>query len=286
VRGGPVSYRAEVTIGLALFSALLYGCADFFGGLASRRTRATTVVVVSQLAGVVALAIAWRFVPGHFEASDVWYGILGGVGGGLALAALYAALATGRMGIVSPVAAVIGATVPVIWGFAAGERPATTATIGVACAFIAVGLVSTDGRSRFTLREPGLVLALLSGLGIGVLYVALAAGHREPGLGRLAVVRATSLVVLASYALLRRESLRPARESVRLILLAGTLDMGANVLYVAALRNGALAIVAVLTSLYPASTVFLARVVLGERLVPVQWAGVAFAALGVALIAR
>lgn len=130
------------------------------------------------------------------------------------------------------------------------------------------------------------MLALLSGLGIGVLYVALAAGHREPRLGRLAVVRATSLVVLASYALLRRESLRPARESVRLILLAGTLDMGANVLYVAALRNGALAIVAVLTSLYPASTVFLARVVLGERLVPMQWAGVAFAALGVALIAR
>ena len=115
MRGGPIAYRAEVTIGLALFSALLYGCADFFGGLASRRTRATTVVVVSQLAGVVVLAIAWRFVPGRFEASDVWYGIAGGVGGGLAIAALYAALATGRMGIVSPVAAVIGATVPVIW---------------------------------------------------------------------------------------------------------------------------------------------------------------------------
>jgi len=133
------------------------------------------------------------------------------------------------------------------------------------------------GRSRLDGRpvallpaRTGLALALLSGLGIVVLYVALAAGDRDPGLGRLAVVRATSLVVLTSYALLRRESLRPTRGLVRLILLAGTLDMGANVLYVAALRDGALAIVAVLTSLYPASTVFLARIALGERLAAVQ----------------
>jgi drug/metabolite transporter (DMT)-like permease len=122
-------------------------------------------------------------------------------------------------------------------------------------------------------------------LGIGTLYVALARGHADAGLARLAVARAASLVLLVVYALARRESLRPASGTLPTFLLAGALDMSANVLYILATGRGLLAIVAVLTSLYPASTVFLAWAFLKERLSPSQWAGVALAACGVALIA-
>lgn len=275
-----------MVIFLGLAAAAVYGAADFVGGFASRRTPAVAVVVLSQLAGVGVLAIAWSTSPGHFYASDVLWGVAGGIGGSVGIAALYAALAVGRMGVVSPITAVVSASVPVIVGFAAGDRPPVLGIIGVAFAFVAVALVSANAETRvISLREPGLVLALLSGAGIGLLYVMLARGHRDAGYALLALVRATSVTLLVGYALLRRESLRPAPGSLRLILLAGALDMSANVLYVAATRIGLLAIVAVLTSLYPASTVLLARVFLRETLTPIQWVGVAFAATGVALIA-
>ena len=275
-----------MAIGLALAAAIVYGAADFFGGLASRRTAAAAVVVISQLAGFVVLGAAWLALPGTFYPGDIAYGIGAGIAGGTAIAALYAALAVGRMGVVSPITAVIGASVPVVFGLTIGERPSSLALAGVAAAFVAVALVSAGGETRgFSLREPGIGLALLSGLGIGGLYVLLSRGHPDAGLARLAVTRVTSVVLLVGYALLRRESLRPAPGSLRLILVAGAFDMSANVFYVLATRYGMLAIVAVLTSLYPASTVFLARVVLHERLTGLQWLGVGFAASGVLLIA-
>lgn len=275
-----------MAIFLALSAALAYGGGDFFGGLASRRTPPAAVVVLSQIAGVAVLVCAWPFAPGRFYASDIGYGIGAGIAGGVAIAALYAALAIGRMGVVSPVTAVIGATVPVVVGLWSGERPPTIVLAGVAAAFVAVALVSTNAETkRISLSEPGLGLALLSGLGIGALYVLLSLGHRDAGLARLAVARAASIAFLAAYLAVRRESLRPAPGAFPTILLAGALDMGANVLYVISTRYGMLAVVAVLTSLYPASTVFLARVVLRETLSRLQWVGVGFAALGVALIA-
>ncbi len=275
-----------MAIALALVSALVYGAADFYGGIASRRTAAATVVVLSQIAGVVVLAIAWFILPGKFYASDISWGIGAGVAGSVAIATLYAALAVGRMGVISPITAVIGASVPVVAGFLFGERPSTLALVGVTCAFAAVALISANAETRrISLGEPGVGLALISGVAIGALFVLLGHGHADAGLARLAITRVTSVVLLTSFALLRRESLRPAPGSLRVILIAGACDMTANVLYVAATRYGLLAIVAVLTALYPASTVFLARIVLDERLTRSQWIGVGLAACGVAFIA-
>jgi drug/metabolite transporter (DMT)-like permease len=264
----------------------VYGAADFYGGLASRRTPAVAVVVLSQLAGMALLAVAWVALPGKFYPGDIVWGALAGIAAGIAIAALYTALAVGRMGVVSPITAVIGASVPVIVGLATGERPGVLALTGVACAFVAVTLVSANAETRrISLREPGLAAAIVSGLGIGGLYVFLAHGHADAGLARLAVARCASLLLLIAYGRVRGESLRPAPGALPTILLAGALDMSANVLYVLATARGLLTIVAVLTSLYPASTVFLALVVLKERLTWSQWAGVALAAGGVALIA-
>jgi drug/metabolite transporter (DMT)-like permease len=290
-----------VPVTLALFAALVYGAADFFGGIASRRTPAATVVVLSQVAGAVVLAAAWSAFPGagHFYPSDALWGMAAGIAGGAAIAALYAALAVGRMGVVSPIAAVVGASVPVMTGLILGERPPSLVLAGVVLAVVAVALVSANfggdrGARRpdlaptltISFREPGFGGALLAGVLIGAVFVFLSRGHADGKFALLAVTRAVSVAFLCAYALVRRESLRPAPKSLGLILGAGALDMAANVLYVLATRTGMLAIVAVLTSLYPASTVFLARVVLNERLTRSQWAGVALAGLAVALIAR
>jgi drug/metabolite transporter (DMT)-like permease len=272
---------------LSLLAAVVYGAADFFGGLASRKTSPTLVVVLSQLSGAAVLAAAWLFVPGRFYAEDLRWGVGAGIAGGLAIILLYRALAVGRMGVVSPITAVIGASVPVAFGLFTGERPAPAALAGVVFAFVAVGLVSANAETRrLSLREPGLGYALGSGTLIGALFILISRGHHDAGFAVVATTRATSLVLLTSLLLARRASFRPAPGSLPTILGAGALDMAANVLYVAAARDGMLAIVAVLTSLYPASTVFLARVILDERLTRSQWAGVACAALGVALIAR
>ncbi len=271
---------------LALVSATVYGAADFYGGIASRRTPPATVVVLSQLAGIVVLAIAWFVLPGRFYPSDIGWGIAAGVAGSVAIAALYAALAVGRMGVISPITAVIGASVPVLAGFLFGERPTPLAIVGLCFAFAAVALVSANAETkRISLSEPGVMPALVSGVAIGALFVLLGHGHADAGLARLAITRATSVVILCAYALLRRESLRPAKGSMRIILVAGALDMLANVLFIASTRYGLLSIVSVLASLYPASTVFLARVVLDEHLTRTQWIGVGLAACGVAFIA-
>jgi len=275
-----------LAIGLALLAALTYGAADFLGGLASRKTPAAAVVVLSQLAGVAVFLGALPFVPSRLAPPDVAWGVLAGAGGAVGIGALYAALAVGRMGVVSPITAVVGSSFPVAVGLALGERPAPAALAGVALAFIAVVLVSADARTlRLSLREPGLALALLGGLGIGLSLVALSRGSPGAGLALLAPARVTSVLLLLVWARLRRESLRTAPATLRLILPAGALDMAANILYVVATRSGMLALVAVITGLYPAATVFLARVFLHERLTTVQWAGVACATAGVILIA-
>jgi drug/metabolite transporter (DMT)-like permease len=190
------------------------------------------------------------------------------------------------MGIVSPVTAVVASSVPVAFGLLTGERPTPLALGGVALAFVAVALVSigpdVQGISK---KDPGLGLAVLSGVAIGALYILLSRGHRDAGLTVLAVTRVTSIALLVGYIAARREPLRPPAGTMRTIAIAGALDMCANVLYVLAAHRTLLAIAAVITSLYPASTVFLARLLLNERLGRVQWVGVACAAGGVAMIA-
>ncbi len=275
-----------MAIALALCAALTYGAADFLGGIASRRTPAGVVVVLSQLAGFAVLAASLLFVPSRFERADLGWGALAGIGSAVGIAALYAALAIGRMGIVSPITAVVGASVPVAVGLAAGERPALAALIGIVLAFVAVVLVSADPRTlRLSLDEPGLALALISGLGIGVIYVALSRSSPGSGVAVLAPARVVSVALLVLWARSRRESFRVAPAALGVILGAGALDMSANVLYLIATRFGLLSLVAVITSLYPATTVFLARIFLHERLALLQWAGVACAITGVVLIA-
>lgn len=284
-----------MTLLLALAAAAAYGAADFCGGLASRRTSADAVVVWSQALGLVVLLIAMPFFPGVPRLSDVVLGAFCGVGGALAVALLYRALAIGVMGVISPLTAVLAAAFPVLWALAHGERPGPLALTGIVLALVAVVLISVGAPAgnqdaplaRAPRRHPfppGVASAIAAGIAFGFFFVILAQTHRDAGLYPLLGTRVVSLGLLMLAALALRRPLRVARPGLRTIMLAGALDMTANVLYVAASHRGALSIVAVLTSLYPAGTVALAATVLKERLVRTQWLGVAAAFGGVACI--
>ena len=272
---------------LGLLAAAFYGSADFFGGLATRRSPIFAVTVISQAVGLLLLCAALPFLRGHFTTGAILYGGLGGLCGGIGLALLYHALSIGKMGVVSPITAVLAAALPVIMGLARGERFTPWEALGMAIALVAVVLISLshepDGRLEFS--TAGVKEAIASGIVLGGFYTFLALAGKDAGVYPLLSARAASTAFLALAALVSRQSIVPARASVAIIVFAGGLDMTANGLYLYASYAGYLSIAAVLTSLYPASTVFLARAVLGERLAGVQKAGVALALAGVVLIA-
>jgi drug/metabolite transporter (DMT)-like permease len=240
-------------------------------------------------------------------------------GGGVAL--LYRALATAAMSIVAPVTAVCALAVPVVVGVALGERPHTLAVAGIALAVVAIALVSredaaahaspsvdaTDGdaspaspdrpasphalgqagetaEARRARNRRGVRTAVVSGVVIGFFFTFLARTSPAAGLWPLVPARVTSVVLFTLGALATRTPLGPAPGTWRIMLAGGVLDMLANVLFLLASRGAPLSIVATLSSLYPASTVLLARVVLGERLARVQWMGVGCAAVAILLI--
>lgn len=301
-----------MAIVLGLAAALVYGAADFTGGLATRRTHALAVVVLSQAAGLVVLLVTLPFVAdGGPAGGDLARGAVAGIGGGAGVALLYRGLAVGRMSVVAPITAVGAAALPLLWGLVAGERPSPWALAGVVLALVAVVLVSAAqgsepgdvaaagpgaggvvrarpgaGGAARTGRAlgPGVGEAVLAGLGFGAFFVVLEGTSADAGLWPLLGAR-TSILVAGAAALATRTPLRAAPGQGGRIALAGVLDMGANVLYLLAARQGLLSLVAVIVSLYPASTVLLARFVLGERLGPAQRIGLTLAAAGVALIA-
>jgi drug/metabolite transporter (DMT)-like permease len=268
---------------LSLAAAIVYGAGDFLGGFATKRAPVVTVVFGSQLAGLAILAIALPLVPGTFRFVDVAYGAAAGVLGAIAVALLYRGLAVGAMGIVSPITAVLAAAVPAIYGIATGERPTAVALAGIVLALIAVVVVSFSGGVGRTAR--GVPEAIAAGLLFAAFFIVLARTSADAGLWPLVGARGVSIVVFALVALAVRVTLVPPPGARATVFFGGLFDMLANVLYVLAVHTGLIAIVAVVTSLYPASTVALAGIVLRERLSARQWIGVGCAFAGVATIA-
>lgn len=276
-------------IALALLSAIVYGTSDFLGGLASRRASTIAVVVWSQAGGLAMLAGVLPITGGHAGPNDVIWGALCGVAGAAAIALLYRGLAIGTMGVVSPISAVLGASIPLVYGVALhGERPTWVAYAGIAAALAAVVCVGAGpGTQRTRGLPPGLVEALLAGVGFGAYFILLSQTRSDAGLIPLFAARMTSVVLLlgGGWAFGGAAALSVARPALALVVFCGVLDVSANVLYVIAAHAGLLSLVAVLTSLYPAATVALAAIVLRERLRVPQWIGVALALGGAAAIA-
>ncbi len=279
---------ALVSILLALASAVAYGLSDFLGGLFSRSTSAWAVSVLAQLASAVAVAAAASTLTGSPTISQLGWGAASGVGSGLGTYFLYRGLAGGQMNVVAPLSAVGAATVPVVVGFAVGERPTTLSWIGIACALPALWLVSQGGNEAAAEAgrpESGVREGLLAGAGFGLLFVALGQVPRSAGLWPLALGQAVAAVVLVCGAARAKTSLRtlPGRV-VAGSLAVGVCAAGATVLYQLAVRGELVSVTAVLASLYPALTVLLAACLLHERMHRVQAVGLALAAGAVILV--
>ncbi|MXY26329.1 MAG: DMT family transporter [Acidobacteria bacterium] len=275
---------------LALGSAALYGAADFLGGFASRRTNTLAIVVTSQCTGLALLALLLPLLPEAAPSTrDLAWGGVAGLTGGVGITLLFRALAVGRMAVVAPTTAVCSVMIPVATSVLLGERLGGPALLGIALAIVAIVLVSRQGTAtspsvRAGALPPGVGLALPAGVAIGLFFLALAETDAQAGMWPLVAARAVSVTLLSVLARLGGRPLRMATPTARIAIASGALDMSANALYLLATRYGPLSVAVTLSSLYPASTVILARVVLGEHLNGWQVAGVACALLAVALI--
>ena len=279
---------------LALASAACYGAADFLGGLTSKRASTLAIVVVSQLTGLLQLLVAFPFLPAASpHRMDFVWGAVAGLTGGTGVALLYRALAIGVMAVVAPTTAVCAVVIPVLVAIGLGERPGFVTIVGIVLAIIAIALVSQSDHPEPVLHgqragsgASAFTLALLSGVAIGLFFVALARTTTEAGVWPLVAARAVSVSLFGAMALLASQSLRLSGGTLRIVVAGGSLDMIANLLYMIATRSGPLSVVVTLASLYPASTVLLARVVLHERLSWRQWVGVVCAMIAVMAIVR
>jgi drug/metabolite transporter (DMT)-like permease len=273
---------------LALASAVVYGMADFCGGLASRRAATVAVVTVSQAAGLVGLLLVLPLLGGDPTRTDLVWGAAAGTTGAAGLLLFYRALAVGVMSVVAPVTAVSTAALPVLGGLLLGERIGLLAALGIVLALTAVVLVAAEGglSSLLDARLGTVAPALASGVVFGVFFILLDRTGEDSGLSPLVAARVVSVLLVGTLALASGRSLRVPRLALPVVLLAGVGDMAANALFLVATQvGGSLAITGVLASLYPASTVVLAQVVLRERLAGAQRAGLAVAAAAVVLIA-
>lgn len=283
--------RGVSALVLSLIAALGYGLSDFVGGLAARRTAVLRVVLVSYPVGLVGMAAVAPLFGGTPTTSSLVYGAASGLVGGAAILWFYEALASGPMSVVSPLTSLLVAGLPLGFGVALGERPSPVALVGAGLAVVAVVLVSRQEHAavdeqtavRFTSRVAWLTLG--SGAAFAVYFVLLDRVGHGTGMWPLVVSRATATtLVLVACAVTGK--LKPGGAvPTRLALAAGALDVLANGAFLYALRAGMLSIVSVLTSLYPAATVLLARLVLGERAGWVRRIGLGLAAVAVVLIA-
>ena len=272
---------------LAVLASISYGAADFLGGLATKRGSTVFAAVVwSQATGLLLVLLAIPFLPpASPTAADLAWGAATGFFGGIGLALLYRGLAVGVMSVVAPVTAVCAVVIPVGVGLGLGERPTGVALAGVVLALVSIVLISQTGPIEPGRRAAtGVPIAIASGIAIGFFLVCLQRTGLAAGLWPLVPARIVSVGFIALCGLVARQTLVPRRESWPLVAGGGALDMVANVLYLLAVRRGPLSIVATLTSLYPAGTILLARIVLRERLRLVQQAGVACAVLAIVLI--
>jgi drug/metabolite transporter (DMT)-like permease len=273
---------------LALGAAAAYGAGDFLGGMASRRAPATAVVLWSHVVGLLLMLAAAPLVGGEVTTQALVVGAGAGLVGVAGVTLFYRALAVGAMSVVAPVAGLLSAAVPVVVGVGGGERPSTAALVGIVLALVAVTLVSRESEpaaSRQASASRGIGLALAAGLGFGLFFVALDGAGSGTGIWPLVGARLASVTLFTTLGLARVTKVAPPREAALAAAGAGVLDAGANAMYILALSQGLLSIVAVLTALYPAGTVVLARYVLCERMSRAQQAGLAFAGLSAGLIA-
>jgi drug/metabolite transporter (DMT)-like permease len=271
-------------VGFGLAASLSWGTSDFSGGMAAKRVHIFGVMTISYAVGLV-LLIALAVARGEpvAAASDLLWAAGAGLAGAAGLTAQYRALAVGRMGIVAPVAAVLGATIPVIFSAFSEGVPGSLRVIGFGLAILGVALIS---RARTAgSGADGLGLAVIAGFGFGLFFILIDQVSDDAVFWPLVAARGASFAVLLIVALSSGQTWLPSRSGLRIVLLAGALDVGGNTFFLLAAQSGRLDVASVLSSLYPAVTVILARGILKEHVTRAQGIGIAAALIAIPLIA-
>lgn len=273
---------------LAALASLLWGCSDFFGGLAAKSWVVQRVGVVMQAVSLAIITILLLIFPADPRPSDLGWGLVAGVVSAVGIVLLYRSLAIGPMHVVAPTTAVVGATSNVVIGIVGGERPSLVTMVGVCLALVAVALVgsssSTVDRSGRSSRSV-LLMAAGAGLALGVLSASFAATSPASGLYPVGVSRLVALILLGVATLVTARG-APARGdgAVGWAMGAGVADVGATICIALALQRGSLVLVGVLGALFPAVTVLLARAFLAERMGRGQLVGLVLAIAAVGLM--
>jgi len=270
---------------LGLVSAATWGAADFFGGLAAKRSPANGVVIFGHL-GSLFLLLPAAIISGEplLSPMDWLIGMLSGVAAGSGLILLYRSLADGQMSLASPVSALVAALIPVMVGFWLEGFPGYLMLTGILLALAAIWLIAQAGQINPSHLLAKLRLPLLSGILFGLFYVGIHAISSRSVFLPLVATRLGSISCLLLFTLLSRKPWLPDRSTWKYFGAISVLDTAGNLFYLLAARLGRMDLAAVLGSLYPGSTVALARLVLKERISRSQWLGVALALLALVLI--
>lgn len=269
---------------MALAAAAAWSGSDFSGGFASRRSSLFLVLGLASASGLaVTLLLALLAGEGLPSRADaIWAGVAG-VSGGLGLVFLYRGLAQGSAAIVSPTAGVVGASVPVLVGAFLEGLPDSPIMLGFMVGLVGIWMASSSGRVDERARLQNIGLALAAGIFFGGFFVTLAQVSEGHIFSPLAVTKSVQLFLTLLIVYTTR--LKPAaRSEISLAFLAGLLDAGGNALFLVAQQLTRLDVAAVLSSMYPAGTVLLSRLVTGEQVSRRQWLGVALCLAAVALI--
>ncbi|WP_225631304.1 EamA family transporter [Streptomyces solaniscabiei] len=271
---------------LALGSSLAYGCADFLGGLGARKAHVLRTVIVAAPASLAVELLLWPVLGATFSTGALAWGAASGVASAAAFALLYRTLAIGPMNVLSPLTALVSAVLPVGVGLLQGEHLGPAGLLGLPLALVAVVLVSAGhGGGAARPSRTALLLAFGAGAAIALQLVFLHQAPSDSGVAPLIIGRAVSSVVTLAAAGLMFRRLGTEKPAYAVSAAAGVLDSVANLLFLLAARSGDLAVVAVITALYPAGTVLLARGVLAERVHRGQLVGLGTAAVAVSLLA-
>lgn len=282
-----------LTVFLGFAASVVYGFADFFGGLATRKINAMIVTLISGLSGFFFLLLLSPWMGLSLDSSSMFWGTMAGLFACVAVTALYASLAIGPIAILSPLGAIVSALVPMGFGlFFRGETFTTVGILALIGIVVAVGLVGfVPGADVRLPSVKGLTLGLVAGISIGGILVCVNQAPADSGLTPIVFLRGSSAVIMAliigASMLAKRNVASPSavRNDWWLAILAGVLDASANTLFLNAMRAGELTVVAVLTALYPLGTIILARIVLKEKIAKIQLAGVLLALSCSALLA-
>ena len=274
-----------MSVVLALLASLIWGTSDFLGGTVTKKLPAVTTLLWANLLVLPGLTII-TLIIGDLQLTPrtIGWGIVAGVSGSLGICALYQGLATGVMGVVAPIAST-SVVVPVFVGIVSGESIGAVRGVGIAVAV--GGIILAGGPSLRDFRTGGhrpLLFAGAAAVLIGIFLVAVANGSKESALSTLVVMRISDVGLLLPMVLIMGLKRVPGRSALPSIAFIGAADLSANALYGFAVHGSQMAITAVLVSLYPVVTLFMARQINHERLNREQMIGVTLAMAGVAAV--